>query len=37
VASAETNETLRWHDPAWLFEATAWIDERLRRLVELCG
>jgi aminoglycoside/choline kinase family phosphotransferase len=31
VASGETNEALRWHDPAWLAEVTGWIDARIER------
>jgi hypothetical protein len=31
VASSETNETLRWHDPTWLAEVESWIDTRIER------
>ncbi|HET9673491.1 MAG TPA: aminoglycoside phosphotransferase family protein [Gaiellaceae bacterium] len=31
MASGETNEALRWHDPAWLTEVTDWIDARIDR------
>jgi hypothetical protein len=31
VASSETNEALRWHDPAWLAEVVDWIDARVDR------
>jgi hypothetical protein len=35
VASSETNETLRWHDPEWLAGAVQWIDERVERVGEV--
>jgi hypothetical protein len=35
VASSETNETLRWHDPAWVADAVDWIDEHVERTGEV--
>ena len=35
MASAETNEALRWNDPSWLAAATGWIDERVERTGEV--
>lgn len=31
MASIGRDETLRWHEPAWLADVTAWIDERVDR------
>ena len=35
MASSETNETLRWHDPAWVADAVGWIDARVERTGEV--
>jgi aminoglycoside phosphotransferase (APT) family kinase protein len=31
VASSETNDALRWHDPVWLASVVEWIDARVER------
>jgi hypothetical protein len=35
VASSETNETLRWHDPDWLAQVADWIDAHVERTGDL--
>jgi hypothetical protein len=35
VASSETNEALRWHDPDWLAQVADWIDAHVERTGDL--